>query len=72
MTTPTITEARRYGLDESNPTMVQAMQNKVPTVTLGFWVIKILATTLGETGRDTVTMTINLGYLTGTAISCRP
>src|SRR5512143_2868895 len=44
------------------------MQNKVPEVTLGFWLIKILATTLGETGGDTVTMTMNLGYLTGTAI----
>src|ERR1700755_1614580 len=41
---------------------------KVPAVTLGFWVVKILATTLGETGGDTVTMTMNLGYLTGTAI----
>src|SRR6478672_11302153 len=44
------------------------MQNKVPEVTLGFWVIKILATTLGETGGDTVTMTMDVGYLTGTAI----
>ena len=41
---------------------------KVPAVTLGFWIIKIAATTLGETGGDTVTMTMNLGYLTGTAI----
>ncbi|MFT3722476.1 MAG: hypothetical protein QM773_02730 [Hyphomonadaceae bacterium] len=41
---------------------------KVPAVTLGFWVIKILATTLGETGGDTVSMTMNLGYLTGTGI----
>ena len=41
---------------------------KVPAVTLGFWIIKILATTLGETGGDTVTMTMGLGYLVGTAI----
>jgi uncharacterized membrane-anchored protein len=41
---------------------------KVPAVTLGFWIIKILATTLGETGGDTVSMTMNFGYLTGTAI----
>ncbi len=41
---------------------------KVPEVTLVFWIIKILATTLGETGGDTVTMTLNWGYLTGTAI----
>ena len=42
--------------------------SKVPAVALGFWVIKILATTLGETGGDTVSMTMNLGYLIGTAI----
>jgi uncharacterized membrane-anchored protein len=42
--------------------------SKIPEVTLGFWIIKILATTLGETGGDTVTMTMDLGYLTGTAI----
>jgi uncharacterized membrane-anchored protein len=42
--------------------------SKVPAVTLGFWIIKILATTLGETGGDTVTMTWDLGYLAGTAI----
>lgn len=41
---------------------------KVPAVTLGFWVIKILATTLGETGGDTVTMTLNWGYLAGVAL----
>lgn len=42
--------------------------SKVPAVTLGFWIIKILATTLGETGGDAVTMSMNLGYLVGTAI----
>src|SRR5688572_4706856 len=42
--------------------------SKVPAVTLGFWIVKILATTLGETGGDTVSMTMNLGYLAGTAI----
>jgi uncharacterized membrane-anchored protein len=41
---------------------------KVPQVTLGFWLIKIVATTLGETGGDWVTMSLNLGYLVGTAI----
>lgn len=41
---------------------------KVPAVTLGFWFIKILATTLGETGGDAVTMSMNLGYAVGTAI----
>lgn len=42
--------------------------NKVPAVTLGFWVIKILSTTLGETGGDTVSMTLNWGYLAGTGL----
>jgi uncharacterized membrane-anchored protein len=50
--------------------------SKVPAVTLGFWIVKILATTLGETGGDTVTMTFlhadkdaqNGGYLIGTAL----
>lgn len=42
--------------------------SKVPAITLGFWIIKIAATTLGETGGDTVTMTMNLGYLVGSAI----
>jgi len=45
-----------------------AVLSKVPAVTLGFWIVKILATTLGETGGDTVTMTWDLGYLVGTAI----
>lgn len=44
------------------------LASKVPAVTLSFWLIKILATTLGETGGDTVSMTMNLGYLVGTAI----
>ena len=41
---------------------------KVPAVTFGFWVIKVLATTLGETGGDWVSMSLNLGYLVGSAI----
>jgi uncharacterized membrane-anchored protein len=41
---------------------------KVPEVTLVFWLIKIAATTLGETGGDAVTMSLDLGYLVGTAI----
>ncbi|MGJ4946233.1 hypothetical protein ACQR1W_37150 [Bradyrhizobium sp. HKCCYLS1011] len=53
-----------------------AILSKIPEVTLGFWVIKILATTLGETGGDSVTMTWlhadqdpqNGGYLIGTGI----
>ena len=41
---------------------------KVPEVTLWFWIVKIAATTLGETGGDAVTMSMNLGYFVGTAI----
>lgn len=41
---------------------------KVPEVTLIFWIIKIAATTLGETGGDAVSMSMNLGYLLGTGI----
>ena len=49
-------------------TLAQQTISKVPAVTLGFWIIKILATTLGETAGDAVTMTLGLGYLVGTAI----
>ena len=42
--------------------------SKVPEVTLGFWALKILATTLGETGGDAVSMSLNLGYLLSTGI----
>ena len=48
--------------------LVEASLSKVPAVTLVFWIIKIAATTLGETGGDTVTMTLNWGYLAGTAL----
>jgi uncharacterized membrane-anchored protein len=41
---------------------------KVPEVTLTFWILKIAATTVGETGGDAVSMSMNLGYLVGTAI----
>ncbi len=42
--------------------------SKVPELTLVFWIIKIAATTLGETAGDAVSMSMNLGYLVGTAI----
>jgi uncharacterized membrane-anchored protein len=48
--------------------LVEGTASKVPEVTLVFWIIKIAATTLGETGGDTVTMTLNWGYLLGTAL----
>ncbi len=47
---------------------IERHASKVPEVTLVFWIIKIAATTLGETGGDSVTMTLNWGYLIGTAI----
>ena len=55
-------------MTENGRTLAQHAESKVPAVTLGFWVIKILATTLGETGGDWVTMSLKLGYLVGTAI----
>jgi uncharacterized membrane-anchored protein len=51
-------------VNETNP----ATSAKVPQVTLLFWIMKILATTLGETGGDAVSMSMNLGYLVGTGI----
>nr|WP_320011471.1 hypothetical protein [uncultured Desulfobulbus sp.] len=50
------------------PQNYQQSLSKVPQVTLLFWIIKIAATTLGETGGDTVSMSLHLGYLWGTAI----
>jgi uncharacterized membrane-anchored protein len=47
---------------------VERYATKVPAVTLVFWIIKIAATTLGETGGDTVTMTLNWGYLAGSVL----
>src|ERR1700682_1568647 len=55
----------------SGPEMTRGAEyyaSKVPEVTLGFWVIKVLATTLGETGGDAVTMSMNLGYAIGSFI----
>jgi uncharacterized membrane-anchored protein len=49
-------------------TAAERSLSKVPAVTLMFWVIKILATTLGETGGDVVSMSMKLGYLVGTGI----
>jgi uncharacterized membrane-anchored protein len=42
--------------------------SKVPEITVGFWIIKIFATTLGEVGGNAVTMTLGFGYLAGTVI----
>jgi uncharacterized membrane-anchored protein len=48
--------------------LTQEGYSKVAAVTLSFWIIKILCTTLGETGGDAVTMSMNLGYAVGTLI----
>lgn len=42
--------------------------SKVPEVTLAFWIVKIFATTLGETGGDALSMSLGLGYLVSTAV----
>ena len=47
---------------------VRDLLSKVPPVTLAFWIVKILATTLGETGGDALSMTLNLGYAVSTLI----
>ena len=47
---------------------MQSESSKVPEVTAVFWIVKIFATTLGETGGDAVSMSLGLGYLLGTAI----
>lgn len=50
------------------PTAARTPESKVPAVTIGFWVVKIIATTLGETGGDTLSMTMGLGYLAATGV----
>ncbi len=47
---------------------IERGMSKVPEVTLGFWIIKIIATTLGETGGDAVSMTLNWGYALSSAL----
>jgi uncharacterized membrane-anchored protein len=56
------------GSDMRSSTGHDAASSKVPALTLGFWIVKILATTLGETGGDAVSMSLGLGYLLSTAI----
>ncbi len=55
-------------MDHNVHTAHSTILNKVPQVTFAFWVIKICATTLGETGGDALSMTLNLGYAISTAI----
>ena len=55
-------------MNDGQRALVRDAVSKVPAVTFGFWVLKVLATTLGETGGDWVTMSLKLGYLIGSAI----
>src|SRR4051812_37833108 len=57
----------RHGRANRYSPMAEAV-SKVPEITLGFWIIKIAATTLGETGGDWVTMSLRLGYIVGCLI----
>ena len=53
---------------QEEPLATHSPVNKVPAVTLGFWIVKVLATTLGETGGDTLSMTFDAGYLVSSAV----
>lgn len=67
---PCSSASRRFsrGRDDRLNANAQRALSKVPQITLIFWIIKIAATTLGETGGDAVSMSMNLGYLVGTGI----
>lgn len=55
-------------MDQHAPHDEAHVLSKVPAVTLAFWIVKIFATTVGETGGDALSMTLNLGYVVSTAI----
>jgi uncharacterized membrane-anchored protein len=55
--------------DDNMPASREKVLSKIPEITLIFWIIKIPATTLGETGGDPVSMSMNLGYLFGTGLA---
>lgn len=55
-------------MEDRNTSLAHNVASKVPAVTVAFWIVKILATTVGETGGDALSMTLNLGYLVSTAI----
>ncbi len=61
-------EAKRAIEKKELKQLDESTLSKVPEVTLIFWIIKIAATTLGETGGDAVSMSMDFGYLVGTAI----
>ena len=64
--------ARRDHWASSNGASSNWASSKVPEVTVFFWIIKIAATTLGETGGDTISMTLNWGYLAGCGVFIVP
>jgi uncharacterized membrane-anchored protein len=66
MSTPNVSE--RAGFSTSRAVDENDELSKVPRVTLAFWVVKIFATTLGETGGDALSMQLNLGYAVSTLI----
>ncbi len=73
MFTNTSTFLRQPGSHDAQNILQQqerasAVTSKVPHVAIAYWIIKIAATTLGETGGDALSMTLNLGYLLSTAI----
>ena len=57
-----------FGFEREREDSSSSAFSKVPQVALGFWIIKIAATTLGETGGDALSMSLNLGYLVSTGI----
>ena len=70
MSSPMPSSAHREAASSSAALAVDTTEllSKVPRVTLAFWIVKILATTLGETGGDALSMTFNLGYAVSTLI----
>ena len=60
--------SRIAGMETTPSTAAREALSKVPAVTFGFWLIKVAATTLGETAGDWVSMSLKLGYLVGSAI----
>ena len=55
-------------MSQNNAISLEHALSKVPALTLVFWLIKVLATTLGETAGDALSMSMNLGYLLSTFI----
>ncbi len=56
-------------MSQLDQTTLSAPVSKVAQVTLAFWIMKVLATTLGETAGDFISMTLDMGYLAGLTIT---